>query len=141
MCGRAVDAGEDRPWIGESREVVDVAVGVIALDALFQPEDFGDAESVAQELFDLRAAELRIAVGIEQHRLGGEELARAVDLDRTAFEDHAAFENPLAEGCGDAFAGIALSRSHGGNFPPQALNSQSVTATSPVSRCFTKIGP
>ena len=38
-------------------------------------------------------------------------------------------------------AGTASSRSHGGNLPPQALKSQSVTATSPVSRCLTKIGP
>ena len=39
----------------------------------------------------------RIPVRIEQHRLGGEQLARAVDLDRTTFQDHSSFENPHPE--------------------------------------------
>ena len=36
-------AGEDGVLIGEAREVVDMAVCIIALDALAEPEDFGDA--------------------------------------------------------------------------------------------------
>lgn len=37
--------------------------------------------------------------------------------------------------------GMVLSRSHGANFPPQALNSQSDRAMFPMSLCLRKMGP
>ena len=48
--------------------------GVVAFDALLQPQDVADAEGVAELLLDLAAGEPRVAVGIEQHGLGGEQL-------------------------------------------------------------------
>ena len=46
--------------------------------------------------------EVGVAVWVKQDGFGSEELAASVDLDRAAFEDHAAFENRKAEGGGDA---------------------------------------
>ena len=42
-----LDDGHDGVGRDEPREVVDVAVGVVALDALAEPEDLADAEAVA----------------------------------------------------------------------------------------------
>ena len=43
-------------------EVVDVAVGVVAHDAVAEPEDMADAEEVADALFDLGAGDGKIAI-------------------------------------------------------------------------------
>ena len=34
-----LDADDDRPLVDEAREVVDVSVGVVALDAVAEPDD------------------------------------------------------------------------------------------------------
>ena len=49
-----LDDGDDRVLLDEAGEVVDVAVGVVADDAVAEPEDVADAEVVAQILLDLR---------------------------------------------------------------------------------------
>ena len=59
-------AGEDGVLVGETGEVVDVAVGVVAFDAFLQPEDFGDTEGVAEFLFGVLAGEVGVAVRVKQ---------------------------------------------------------------------------
>lgn len=78
-----------------------MTVGVIALDAFFKPEDFFHAEGVAEFLFGLLAGEVGVAVGVEQDGFGGEQLAASVDLDGSAFEDHAALVAGEVEGVCD----------------------------------------
>ena len=79
-----------------------MAIGVVADDALLEPEDVGDAEAFAEFLLDRRAVELRVAVGIEQDRFGREQLATAIHFDGAALKDHVTIEASHAERCGDA---------------------------------------
>lgn len=97
-CRVRFHAGEYGILVGEAREVVDVAIGVVAFDSFFEPKDFGNTKFVTQQLFGLFAGEMGIAVGVEEDRLGGEQLAASVDFDGSAFEDHAAFEDRKMEG-------------------------------------------
>jgi len=66
-----------------------VAVGIVAGDAVAEPEDMTYAEVVAQHALDLRAVQMGIAVGIQQARFRGQQGAAAVDFDRAAFEHDA----------------------------------------------------
>ena len=63
-------------------------VGVVALDAVAQPENFAHAKIIAQPLLNLLPRKLRIAIWIEQTSFGGEQRACAVHLDRAAFQYH-----------------------------------------------------
>ena len=96
-----IDAGKQRLGIDKSSEVVDVAIRIVALDALLEPEDLRDSKAIAEVLFDFLPAEQGIPVRIEEHGFGGEELARAVDLDGSAFKDHASFEDTHSQTCRD----------------------------------------
>ena len=71
--GVVFDDGGDGFRIDEAGDVVDVAVGVVAGDAVVEPEDFFDAEEVAEPLFDLLAGEVRVSVRVEETGFGGEE--------------------------------------------------------------------
>jgi hypothetical protein len=70
----------------EAAEVVDVAVGLVGVHATAEPDDRLHAEEVAQAAFDLVAAQLRVAVAVEQALLRHEARALAVDVDRAAFQ-------------------------------------------------------
>ena len=60
------DGGYDGGGIDEPGQIIDVAVGVVAHNALTEPEHADDAEVIAKILFDLLSLEMRIAVGIQQ---------------------------------------------------------------------------
>jgi hypothetical protein len=123
----------------EAGDVVDVPVGVVADDAVAQPQHLADAEQQPQALLDLGARQAGVAVLVQQALLGGQHRAGAVDVDRAALEDQPAREagTPSAAAI---WPGMALSRSHGGYLPPQALKPQSTAASRPASS-RTKIAP
>ena len=74
----------------EAREVVDVAVGVVALDAVAEPEDLARRRSVSRSTRSMSArVSVRVAVRVQQALLGREQRAFAVDVDRAALEHHA----------------------------------------------------
>ena len=84
-----LDGDHHGVFVDEAGHVIDVAVGVVARDAVAEPEHLFDAE-VAHELrLDLFFAQRGIAIGIEQAGCGGEQETRAVDVDRAPFEHHA----------------------------------------------------
>jgi hypothetical protein len=74
-----LDADHDGGRIDEAGEVVDVAVGVVALDAAGQPADVPLAVVVLQVLLDLRLGEVRVAVLVEQAVGGGQDGPRPVE--------------------------------------------------------------
>ena len=64
--------------IDEPRQVVDVAVGVVAVDAPAQPDDVADAQVIGEDPFDVRAVEAGVA-GLdlaEQAFLGRQQTCR-----------------------------------------------------------------
>ena len=61
----------------EPRQVVDVAVGVVAGDPVAEPEDRAHPEEVPEAGLDLGPGEPRIAVRVQEARLGRQEEARA----------------------------------------------------------------
>ncbi len=71
----------------EAAHVVDVAVGLVHVDALVQPDKALHAQIVAQVRFDLRFAQVRIAVFVEQALGGGQAGAFAVDVDGAPFQN------------------------------------------------------
>ena len=80
----------------EAGDVVDVAVGLLGVDAVLDPDDLRDVEvllelvlHVALELVGpgLVLGHAGVAAGVEQAHLGGHEGALAVDVDGAALDD------------------------------------------------------
>src|SRR5437660_12686980 len=82
------DHGDHFYFRNETRQIVDVPVGVVALDAIAKPENLTDPEKIAQPFLDLLTREIWISVLIQKTRFAGEERARAVHFDRAAFQNH-----------------------------------------------------
>ena len=53
----------------EAGQVVDVAVRVVALDAIAQPEDVADADEIFQALLDLRLVRSGLRFGFSRQEL------------------------------------------------------------------------
>ena len=70
-----------------------MAVGVVALNAIAEPENLAHPEKVAQPLFNFGARAVWIAVLIKKARFAGEERACAVHFDRAAFQNHPRIKN------------------------------------------------
>lgn len=85
-----LDHADHGVFTDEADDVIDVAVGVVAFDAFFEPDDVGHAEHGLEFFLDLGlvARFAAVAVGIEQDGLGGEEQAFAVGFDGTALKNH-----------------------------------------------------
>src|SRR4029453_17664761 len=64
----ALDPDGDRARIDEAREIVDVAIGVVALDALAEPDHVLLAVVVAQVFLDALLRYLGVAIPIQQTR-------------------------------------------------------------------------
>ncbi len=64
--GIRLDHRHHRVRIHESDRVVDVSVGVVAHDALVDPENLVDTVVSDQILLDLPLREMGIAIGIQQ---------------------------------------------------------------------------
>src|SRR4029077_14304649 len=69
----------------ETREIVDVPVGLIVEHSLAEPDDVAHAQIVAQLPLHVAALQVRIAIGVEQAFLGDQRRAPAVDVDGAAF--------------------------------------------------------
>ena len=69
----------------EARDVVDMAVGVVVLQALVDPDDFPGSESLGQRLLGggFRPA---VAIGIQQRLPRRQDRALAIVIDGAAFE-------------------------------------------------------
>ena len=65
-----------------------MAVGVVAFDAVAEPQDLVHSERSAQHGFDLGSAQVGVAIRVQQTLLGREHHAGAVHVDRAAFENH-----------------------------------------------------
>ena len=73
----------------EADHVVDVAVGLVGVDAVAQPEDLFAAEIVAEHMLDRAAVHGGVAPLGQQAHLSREHRALAVDMDRPALEHEA----------------------------------------------------
>ena len=72
---------------GEARDVVNVAVGLVGVDAVLDPDDLLDAEVLAEKTLDLLLGVLRVAVLVQKAHLGHDDGALAVAVERAALED------------------------------------------------------
>ena len=84
---------DDGTLRNKTREIVDVPIGVVAGDAVTEPENLANAQIIPQALFDFTATQLRIAVCIQETRLGGKKSACAVPVDRAPFQNHSGIKN------------------------------------------------
>ena len=82
------DAG-DLARADEAGHVVDVAIGLLGIDAVAQPEDLLAAEIVAEHALDGAAVHVGVASLGQQAHLGREHGALAVDVDGAALEHEA----------------------------------------------------
>jgi hypothetical protein len=78
-----------------------MAVGVVTDDAFAKPDHPAHAKRVFEVLLDLLPAHMRVAIAVEQTLLAGETNARAVDFNRTAFENDRVIEHPDLQQLGD----------------------------------------
>ena len=83
----------------EAREIVDMAVGMVVEQAVAEPDDAVAPRSRFSRSSTSSLVEARVAVGVEQALLGGEEGARPVAVDRSALQD------PVGLGVGQASCG------------------------------------
>ncbi len=133
--GIVFDCGHYRLLIHKAREIVDVAVRVVARDSLLQPDGLANPKIVGEVSLQVRAAESRIPHlhgFAEQALFGGEQQTRAVDIDAAAFEHDARLELRAACRRFATRAGMRLS-SRQLSYLAQPLKSQLVMATSPAS--------
>ncbi|MNH85693.1 hypothetical protein D3C73_381390 [compost metagenome] len=73
---------------GECAHAIDVAVGHVAGDVVRiarQPDGFLHAEQPRKDFLHLGLVHAGVAIGVEQHRFGGDQRAFAVNMDRPAF--------------------------------------------------------
>ena len=82
------DAG-DLAGRDETRDVVDVPVRLVRVDAVLDPQHLLAAEVVADHLLDLFFALIGVAALREQAHLGRQHRTLAVDVDRAALEHEA----------------------------------------------------
>lgn len=87
----------DRHRADEARHVIDVAIGIVARESPGEPVDTFDPEVLPKRPLDVLAGVARVASVGEKHRLRGDEIAAAVDLERPAFHDQAGFHARKAE--------------------------------------------
>ncbi|MNO64267.1 hypothetical protein D3C76_549930 [compost metagenome] len=66
-----------------------MAVGFVVVQAVRQPDHGVDRQVLAQHRLDLFAAQVRVAVAVEQAFLGGDHGAFAVHVDRATFQHEA----------------------------------------------------
>src|SRR5262245_47239059 len=85
IVGTGRGLAHDARGSDETREHVDMSVGVVVAKSAFEPDDLARAEGLAQRGFRLLLVPA-IAVGVEQGFAGGDEGAFAVMLDGAAFE-------------------------------------------------------
>ena len=74
-----------------------MAVGVVVLEAVFDPEDLVHGEAVGDGLVERRVVASGGAVRVVLHALGGEQESVAGDLDAAAFEFEVVGELAQAE--------------------------------------------
>ena len=79
---------------------------------VLQPDDVRDAERIDQQAIELRASHPGIAVRLEEARLGREQRAFAVDVDRAAFEHLAPHERGHVERARELLADAIVTRHH-----------------------------
>jgi len=101
-------------------EIIDMAIRVIALNPPGQPKDTVNPEHTVNLGVDFFARPIRVAIGIKENRLGGEEQSGAIGLNRAPFQNERAAQATQPSDSATQ-AGTASSRFQGGNFPPQAL--------------------
>ena len=74
--------------IGDRRAHVDVPVGVPILhQATAEPDDLGRSQVALEGPLDVLPRQLRVAVGVEQALLGGDQPPSTIHADRAALED------------------------------------------------------
>ena len=78
-----------------------MAIGVIADNTVAQPQDVAHAEVCPEKLFDFPASQLRIAVGIEQAGLGGQQSSPSVHIDGATLQHDTGLEHGKAQLFGD----------------------------------------
>ena len=72
--------GDHRIVSNETGDIIHVAVRVVAINSIAQPEDLFDAKLLLELVFDLCAVELGVAVRVEQAAFGGEDRSSSVDV-------------------------------------------------------------
>ncbi len=81
---------DDRQRTNKTRDVVDVAMGIVSRDAAVHPQHLVDAEIIMKNPLQIFAAEAWITLLhlAQQAFLGSDKCAVAVDIDTAAFQHH-----------------------------------------------------
>ena len=117
-------SADDGCWVDESGQVVNVAVGVVAQDSIFQPNKMASLQGSRIGIFSISfLPRLRIAVTVQQTLLSGKEGAFAVDIYGAAFQTMPGLKHFNAF-FGLLHRGFALSFRSSSYFSPQELKSQ-----------------
>jgi hypothetical protein len=74
------------PGPNEARDVADLAAGHVVLQPLAQPDHLLHAERFDQDLLDLLARHVGIAIGIEEGRFAGDHGPFAVNIHAATFQ-------------------------------------------------------
>ena len=84
-----LDHGDNGGGADEAGEIVYMAMGIVASDSIFQPQDLRDAEIAAENVRVILASEsvVTLLALAEQAFFGGEQGTPAVDVDAAAFEN------------------------------------------------------
>lgn len=81
----------------KARQIIDMPVGIVAGETLFEPEHGIDRQTIAQCRFHALWRNGTVAVGVEQNRLGRHQLAGSVGFDGPTLQHEIEDEPAQAE--------------------------------------------
>lgn len=97
---------EDIAWAGETGGLIDVAICIVADDAMsWEPDDVFGLEPDVKDFGHDFAGHTGVAIGVEEAAVGGEDSSFAIPFDGSAFEDKAGANGAQAESGGDSACG------------------------------------
>jgi len=99
---------EDAVGFKEASEVIDMAVGIVADEAIVEPEHFIRSEAGGELAFDSRRGGLAVAAGVEHDDFGRQNVTGTVTFDGAAFEHLVESETADAELIGDPGGGAVV---------------------------------
>lgn len=114
------DAGDETVVFEKPGHVINVTIGIVADDALAEPEKAGHAEVVAQDALDLLAIQVRVAIRMEKALLTGEKQSLVIHLDGAALEHHIVHKTAELGGLFDAWRDLVI-EIVGRIFPPPGV--------------------
>ena len=87
VFGVGLDYGYDRAWRNKAGDIVDMSVGIVALQAIVEPNHFSNAQPPRESFFNIGPTERWIPVGVQQALLGRQQGSLSIGIQGATFQN------------------------------------------------------